>query len=395
MGANEKAASMERLKVVFLVTRYPTSQRPVEAVFIREQARAAQIHHDVSVLHCAGGRSDLAGLWRGEQEADETLTGGLPTYRVWERRCRVRSLSYLIRLWSVPRMLSRIAGGRFRPDVVHAHLHTAGLLACLIGRWLGVRVVVSEHSSAFHGRTLSPLEEFYAKLAFRWANLVLPVSRALQGAIEGCGISARYRVVPNAVDVHLFYPDGRPRLPGQPRRMLFVGLLDDADKKGVSYLLHALARVKVQRDDWHLDIVGDGPGRNGYESLAADLGLQDKVTFVGLRAKPEVAEHMRRSDFLVLPSRYETFGAVLIEALASGVPVIATSSGGPVEIVSDQVGLLVPPQDIDALARAICRMLDHCTDYPSSSLARYAQERFSHEAVGLLLDRVYRQVRKA
>ena len=126
--------------------------------------------------------------------------------------------------------------------------------------------------------------------------------------------------------------------------------------------------------------------------MADDLGLGDYVNFHGAKPKLEVAEFMRRCDILVSSSFAETFGITLIEALASGKPVIATNSGGPRDIVNDMVGKLVPPGDVSALADAIDHVLDHYEDYPAEKIARYARERYSHEAVGKQLNEIYQTV---
>ena len=174
------------------------------------------------------------------------------------------------------------------------------------------------------------------------------------------------------------------------RKILMVGLL--SPKKGVPHLLESLHRIKEFRQDFFLDIIGDGPCRSEYEKKISDLGLKNKVKIHGLKPKEEVAEHMRNCDFFVLPSLVETFGAVFIEAIATGKPVIATNIGGPNEIINDKVGLLVPPKDIDALTKAINYMLDYYANYTQEYLVRYVQNRFGYEAVGRAFSEVYRMV---
>ena len=231
-----------------------------------------------------------------------------------------------------------------------------------------------------------------AWLAFRQAKLVLPVSFALQKAIERYGIRAHFRVVPNAVDTALFFPPANRPHDHNSKRMLFVGLLDSDHKKGVTFLLQALAQLRQQRDDWRLDLVGDGPARGEYERLAVDLRLSDKVTFHGLKSHQEVAGFMRQMDFFVLPSLVETFSVVTAEALATGMPVVATRSGGPEEFVTEEVGMLVAPGDVEALAVALHEMLDRFQDYRSETICNYARERYSHEVVGRMLHDVYLEV---
>jgi len=283
----------------------------------------------------------------------------------------------------------------FRPDVIHAHVYSAGFLAVLIGKRYGLPVIITEHFTGFPRGVIRGLENLKAKFAFERADLVCPVSESLRRSIESYGIRARFQVVPNVVDTSLFYPaeDKSHAREDNKKRLLLVALLDP--KKGVPYLLEALARLKEKRNDFVLDIVGDGPNRAKYEELSRKLGLQDIVRFHGLKSKQEVAEFMRRADVFVLPSEWENLPCVIIEAMASGLPVVATNVGGIPEMVDDKTGLLVPPGNSEALAEAIDHMLDHCNDYNSKELVRFVQGRYSYEAVGKLFHQLYCNYRRS
>jgi len=100
---------------------------------------------------------------------------------------------------------------------------------------------------------------------------------------------------------------------------------------------------------------------------------------------------MRNCDFFVLPSLYENFGVVYIEAMACGKPVIGTNAGGPVEIINKETGILVPPKDQESLINAINYMLDHYQEYSSEKISRYAKENFNYEVVGKKIDEIYRR----
>jgi glycosyltransferase involved in cell wall biosynthesis len=382
---------VDRLKVVFITPWYPSRENPAGGAFVREQARAVQAYDDVLVLHWAGQDRGLGQAYRLERESEQQITQDIPTYRVHYGRSPVPRTSFV--LFGLPGTLAafrHIVREGYRPDIIHAHTYTSGFLAVLLGRLYHIPVVITEHSTEFPRRSLGRPQLWMARIAFRQARAVMPVSRSLQHAIEAYGLKARFQVIPNAVDTDLFQVLPQARLDKQPQRLLFVGMLDADHKKGLPYLLQALASLRQRRDDWQLDIVGDGPVRQEYEQLAARLGLDDKTVFHGMQAKTQVAATMQQCDFFVLPSLFETFGVVLIEALAAGKPVIATAIGGPDEIVNEQVGLLVPPQDAAALARAIEHMLDHHSEYPPAQLAASVRERFSYAAVGSSFDAVYR-----
>lgn len=365
---------------------YPTPESPVAGVFVREHAKAAALRNDVIVVHC---QSPVAGrgLWTLEQESAEELTEGIPTFRVRHRRVPVPGATFGLSLWAA-RQATRSLG--FRPDVVHAHVYEAGVPAIVVGRSLRAPVVVTEHYTGFPRRTLTRRQRRRASFAFRNAAYVLPVSRQLQEAIEDYGIRGRFRVVPNAVDIDLFHPGGDrdPKL----RRLLFVGVLEPSNRKGLPILLDALARLDRHRKDWRLDIVGDGPGRTEHERLVTEAGLEEHVAFHGRRTKAEVAAMMRAADLFVLPSLWENLPCVIAEAMASGLPVVATATGGVPEMVSPASGALVPPGDAAALADALGRALNDLPEFDRTAIARTARDRYSLEAVGAALDAVYADV---
>ena len=381
---------MGRLKVLFLTNWYPAKEAPVKAVWVREQAKAVRLYDEVRVLHCVGPDLNLKRRWRTEQETNEKLSEGIPTYRVWYRPSPIPKTSYFLYFWSICRTFRQIVNEGFRPDIIHVHIYDAGGPAVLLGKLYRIPVVVTEQFSSFPRGLLGPLDVVKAWLAFRWAKRVLPVSAALQKAIEDYGIHAHFQVIPNVADTTVFFPPSHLRRDINPKRILFVGQL--VPVRGVPYLLQALALLGQKREDWRLDLVGDGEARTEYERLALDLQLGDKVTFHGLKTKQEVADLMRRADLLVLSSLCETFSAPAIEALATGIPVLATRCGGPEEFISQEVGLLVSPGDADSLCQGLDRMLDNLHLYSCKQIAQYARDRFSPQFVGAELHAVYQSV---
>jgi glycosyltransferase involved in cell wall biosynthesis len=139
---------------------------------------------------------------------------------------------------------------------------------------------------------------------------------------------------------------------GHGDKLLFIGRL--AAAKGLPILLEAVAKVEGAT----LDIVGDGPDREMLEQKAQSLGLSDRVRFLGYQSQPQVRELLKRADGFIMSSFAEGVPVVLMEAMAAGVPVVATRIAGIPELVCDnESGLLVSPGDVDALTNAIRRLL--------------------------------------
>ncbi len=388
---------MERLKVLFITAWYPRGEQPGKGVFVREHAKAAALYDDVVVLHCPEPEASLPALTSFEQENEPSLTEGIPTYRACYRVSPVPKTSYAVYVWNVWRAYRRIVAAGFQPDILHAHVYEAGVPAALLGRRYGLPVVISEHFSAFPRATLTHGEVRKARFAFRSARVVMPVSRALQAGIERYGIRANFRIVPNVVDTTLFSPPQAAQEgtqddrfdPRTQRRLLFVGSL--IPLKGLPVLFKALATLL--QVDWRLDIVGDGPERASYEAMAANLGMSTRVTFHGFQPKAFIADRMRCSDLFVLPSQWENLPCVVIEATASGLPIVASKVGGIPEIVQDDGGILVPPDDVPALTAALAKLLEDASGgiLDRSRLAQRAQV-YSPAVVGRTLADTYRQV---
>jgi len=141
-----------------------------------------------------------------------------------------------------------------------------------------------------------------------------------------------------------------------PPRLLFVGRLDY--KKGVAVLLHALARLRDQGLRAHLDIVGSGPDKAEFERCVGELHLSEEVSFLGfIKMGPDLWRIYGEHDILVLPSFTEGIPKAIIEAFANGLAVVASRVGGIPDLVGPENGLLVPPNDVDALAEALGTLL--------------------------------------
>lgn len=376
------------MKVLFLTSWYPTAEQTSFGVFVREHARSASLYHDITVWHTAGTRSRLR--WQWEEERDPALTAGIPTYRIYHPRL-LRGTGSLTYLHAVQAAFARQWDAGYRPDLIHAHVYQAGLAAVLVGRRYGIPVIITEHLSAFPRRLLPRWLLVQARYAFNRADRVLPVSKVLARALEGYGVTTRCEIVPNAVDLAEFRPPAGPR-PAGPHRLLFVGGL--VPVKGLPYLFEALTQLRQRRADWQLDLVGDGPEREVYERLADGLGLAEQVTFHGMQPKTAVASFMQRADLMVLPSLWENLPCVVIEAQATGLPLVASDIGGIPELVDAESACLAPAGDAAGLCDALERALDTLVGGDRQALAAKAQP-FGLAQVGATLDRIYREVARS
>lgn len=377
---------MARLNVLVLPTWYATPAHPIAGVFVRDQALAVARRQRVVVLYNEGSAWSVRRLF-AVHDGEES---GLRTVRLRHRPSALPRASTVLSVAGLAAILDRLRREGFVPDVLHAHTLGAAAAALALGRARRIPVVVSEHWSAFMLGTLSGWERRLARFVFERVDLVCPVSERLSEAVTDYAPRARLRVIGNPVDTSLFGTERHRRPPTTgPVRLLAVGQL--AEKKGLARLLDALGRRTGGRQVV-LDVVGDGPAAAQLGRRARALELVDTVRFRGSMARTEVARLMAEADLFVLPSLVETFGVALIEALATGLPVVATDVGVARELVDERAGVVVPPDDVDALAAGIDHALSRLAGYDTSKAAATVRSRFSPEAVGQQWEEAYRSV---
>ncbi len=275
-----------------------------------------------------------------------------------------------------------------KPDIVHAHnARYAGMLGEWIKEHYGIPFVLTEHSSVY-ARGVIPAGELPAiGDAFAAADARLVVSNAL-GTDVSRAVGSRaspLQVVPNVLDPmfeNLELP--APRTRSDPFRFVSVAQLNE--NKGHADLL-AACQLVAREADFELHIVGEGPLESTLRALATTLGVSERVKFVGQLGRKIVLEEILDSDALILSSHRETFGVVLVEALACGKPVIATRSGGPEDIVTSENGFLVPPSAPGDMASAMLQMIRAAAQFDRNKLRQECIRRFGRAAlVGSLME---------
>src|SRR5688500_1802639 len=214
------------------------------------------------------------------------------------------------------------------------------------------------------------------------AARVTAVSRAHAASIAQW-IDRPIDVLPNFIDETRFAPGARAW--GEPFRLLGVGHL--VPQKGFDVLLRALAICHAGGNRFHLTVVGEGYEEDALRAIAQELGLEPSVTWLGAPERSAMPGIYRAADAFVLASRHESFGVVVIEALASGLPVVATRCGGPEEIVTVDVGELAAPEDPADLAQAMNRVARR--QFDRSTIRRRFEATYAASAVVPRIERLY------
>jgi glycosyltransferase involved in cell wall biosynthesis len=294
---------------------------------------------------------------------------------------------------SAVRLAHRYADRHGVPDLIHAQSgRWAGAAAARIGTAFSRPYVLTEHFAGFHRGTIFPWRWPLIKEGYRQASGLAAVSHALKNTLIGHGLASasNIEVHPNLAPTSLFSrpPSGRSSPP--PFRFVTVGHL--RPPKNVEGLLRAFASMAAGDSTVELLIVGDGPERNALEKRARQLGIANQVVFRGRLDREEVRTALWAAHAFVLPSHYETFGVVLLEAMATGLPVVATACGGPEDVVTPNTGLLVPTGDTAALANALHRMRRRASSFDAAAIRNYVLEHYGPEPFVRRTRLLYRRV---
>ncbi len=269
----------------------------------------------------------------------------------------------------------------FEPDVMVAtRLYPEAYAACSVGRRLGLPVVAIAEGSELlidlveqprAGPILSKLTEGLAGVVF--------VSHHLKDVGDRLGLHpSRDAVIPNGIDFTMFRPE---QPPGGISRQRITALGNHFHVKGIDVLLQAIpALLREAGETFEVVLAGDGPLRSEYEKQARGMGIARIVSFMGGVRHQDVPKLLARTSVLCMPSRSEGLGIAALEAMACGVPVVASSVGGLTEVVDQGTrGFLVEPESPRALAEALARALR--TSWDPVSIRAFVLENYDTRAV--------------
>jgi glycosyltransferase involved in cell wall biosynthesis len=338
---------MKEKKVLLVAPYFPPHRGGME-LFSFNIAKRLVSHYAWQVVVITTGEERTMTIERTES--------GLKIYRVPYWRKISNSPLSLSWFWRVRRIISAE-----KPDLINIHAPVPGLgdiASMMAGK---CPVVVNYHTGSMKKERyrLNFLIVIYERILLqpmlRKAIRIISSSDYVRDTFLA-NYRHKTRTITPAVDSELFHPpDVAVMTPG----VIFVGSLNQADKhKNLRDLLFACRELRTTVPDLQLTVVGDGDGRNGYEELAASMGLGDLTTFTGWLEHGALSEAYRSAAVFVLPSTNDSFPLAITEAMATGLPVVSTLVGGIPTLVDHGVdGFLVAPNDVDALVGVLKRIL--------------------------------------
>lgn len=370
--------STKKINLLVIPDLFPKFEGDVQGIFILDYLTCVKDYCTTSVLFMR-----LTGNKGLHTEISDSAT--IHRYCVSSKRvpAYLKPLAYM--RWFIK---GYQIGKKFKDiDIIHAHGSIlSGTLSYLLAKKLKVPFVITEHQGPFSMTSENFWKLRWTSFIMQKANAVLTVSNHLKEEILAAGIHPKKIIVThNPVDTGLFQVKANTNI---TNNILFVGRLDEF--KGGLRSLKAFHHIMQHNPQYRFTLVGDGeemPLIKNY--LAQNPALKEKVTLTGSLSKAEIAKQMQAAGLFVFPSRHESFGLVIAEALSCGLPVIVGNLTAPKEYVPADSGLLVPPDDVEALAKAMQQMIDHLPGYKPAVIRKHITDHFSFAVFGERLNAIY------
>lgn len=386
------------MNVLIIPAFFQTKSRPTLGSFFMEQALALKkAGHQVTILYCDTYSLKCVGEYISYAEDSDKCTEEVRIIR--ERAfCPLKhGMEGHREAFSkgILRLYRQYISDRETIDIIHAHCCVwAGYAAMKLSEQTGIPYLITEHATLFqlHRDEISSKNNEYIKEAFCKASKLVCVSGAFRKLLSD------YRddieVIGNVVNCDRFHITEKPQKSEITKFLTVCYMVDEAmlRKKGIDILLKAWKLFSAKNPNAVLTIGGGGQGKKKAVEWVKEYGIQDSVVFAGQLSREQVAEQMQQCDCFVLPSRYETFGVVYIEAMACGKPVIAVRNGGPDDFVKDFNGILVEAENVNSLADAMVDIAGNQEKYDPCQIADFVQENFSEQAIARQLEGLYRQI---
>jgi len=272
------------------------------------------------------------------------------------------------------------------PDLIHAQfLWYGGIIANLLEKATNIPFVVTCHSSEFLKEKISRYKYSESIKVLKNAKRIIAVSHFLGERISKLFKLNDVTIIPNTIDNDRF-PACQSHLDIK-NHFVVTSIGNLLINKGFNNLL--VAFQSIDNDHMILNIVGQGPQRTELEKLAKELGISEKVVFHGLLTSDKLVEVLRKTNVVVSASRIETFGMTIIEALSCGIPVLATRSGGPEEIINQTNGILITENTPNQLAQGLNTIYNNYNNYEPKKIRQDCIQKYGKKTFVTQLEKVY------
>lgn len=380
--------------ILFISSWFPNKNNPTLGNFVEKHVQAANLFCNASVLHVVFASLENSNRFQFDYKTENNY----PVLIVYINN----NYKYLPVIASVIRFFQYInayhKGYKYlkekhgKPDLIHANvLFPVGIIALMFANVYKIPYVFTEHWTGYmpdDPNKMDVIRKSVSIMAAQKAGMIMPVSDDLMEAMKQHGIEGNYQVVPNVIDTDLFCIDTDVER-SEKFRFIHISSLDDA-QKNITGILTAIEQLSHFRNDFVLLIIGDGVA-DKFVDLADKLNILNSfVKFETKKTTKEIADYLKTSDCLLMFSNYESFSVVIAEAMACGLPVIASRAGGLANELTPKHGIIIKVGNVTALSNSMNEMMNNYQQYNKTEIAAFAQK-FSYKRVGELFYNIYKK----
>jgi glycosyltransferase involved in cell wall biosynthesis len=392
------------MNVLVIPSWYPTRDHPVTGIFFRQQSLTLAksypelnvgislwgSHEETLWVDRKSGIHSVIRLWKKKPNPYENaLHSNCKEYYcpslTWTRKLFRGNINGIIK--ANERNLKAFKSDVGQVDLIHAHVgYPAGYIARHLSGKFNIPFIITEHMSPFPFESLAkagqPLPIVLEPILE--ADRIIAVNQQLASTIQQKTGRKQIDVIPNLVDESVFFP--RQKAKNEVPKALFIGRLEK--QKGIEYLIEALSRLDFELT---LTIIGEGALKQEITELVRFHQLEN-VVMEGWKSQDQIAKYYQSHDFLILPSIHENNPLVLLEAMACGIPVVATLNKGSEEVVNEHNGILAESKNATDLANKIDWMTRHYLSYDQETIREIFLKNYSSRIIADKIMELYRSV---
>lgn len=381
------------MHILIFPSWYKTTENPVLGSFFEEQARGLMsAGHTVGIIY----PRFLSFSSREKISHETVLDNGIHTYYCGYK-CfipRNYNINYYFFEKSVFKTYLKYVKENGVPDIIHGHtIFYAGIAAAYIARKAQVPFVITEHYTPFiTGGIYHKADIDKAKSVFMSSDINLVVSNGFKKLLANKLQMPEntFNVLPNMVEDGFLNRKIDKII--DRKKPVFFTMSFLTERKNHRLMLDAFKHVLKQIPSAVFNIGGDGDIKHELIEYSKKLNIINNVCFLGKLSRNEVIEHMSNCDVFLLASKFETFGVVIIEALALGKPVITTDSIGPRDIINSENGILLSDSTPQTFGNAMVDVINNYENYDAESIRNYCKSKFSKSVVIKKLEDTYREL---
>ena len=379
------------MKILWIASWYPNKITELNGDFIQRQANAIDCHlSEIIVLHvCSVDNVDDYELVINKNESINPIIEIIvyyPNCKSWKKPFKLFNFFKANKVGI--EYLKKI---NWYPELIHLHVIYPSYLVYL-RFFKNLPYIISEHYGAYRLKNVfknRPFFKLVSQMATPTAKYIFSLNESMTIAMKNQGMYGCYQQLPNVVNTTLF--NYKPKLENKLFRFIHVSNMID-QIKNVSGILRAIESTNVYRNDFEVIFVGEGLDSKKIVEFSKSLKISSNIQFLGNVKYSEVANQMQEADAFILFSNYEGLPCVLLEAMACGLPVIATETGGINEFVNNNTGYLINVKDEKALESSMNLMIENSKAFNRIEISKNVHNLCSYTSIGNQIADFYKKI---